>query len=308
MPGAYAHITMAFTASSFMGLNSLGISDEVVDALVSRQGYFELGAVSPDMPYLDVIEGEEAEVWADAMHLEGVAERIAVGVRRVAVLPFEEKMTALAWLLGFVGHVVFDVYMHPVVNIIAGGTYSNETKRRHRTCEMHQDVFIAKKILGMESFAAGSVLKTEIASLCANGSDDAIDPIIHDVWDAMLKASSPALYKFKKPEIDDWFNAFVDLMTSLEGLGRMARHFGANIGYPKPLAVERDFIHATTPVGNVVEYGELFEQAQKYVLLWWGKIARAICLNERFEAMEMCGWNLDTGKDITDKMIFWEEV
>ncbi|HML56332.1 MAG TPA: zinc dependent phospholipase C family protein [Solidesulfovibrio magneticus] len=305
MPGAYAHIIMSFITSKNAGLEKLELPDDVVDALIDRQRYFELGAISPDMPYLAVLDGEESEVWADAMHLEGVAERIDCGVQKVASLPFDDKMTALAWLLGFVGHVVFDVCMHPVVNIVAGGEYGDATKKEHRTCEMHQDVFIADKKIGMKNLGDGEILETSLKDVCSEEDDDAVNPLIRDVWDAMLKKSTPSLYKMNAPGIDEWYNSFLELMKSIEGLGRLGRHFGRGLVYPSLGSVSQKYVSLVTPEGRTVDYEELFDQAQAHILEWWKAVAQAVCLNVRFDARQMCGWNLDTGKDVNGLFVFW---
>lgn len=307
MPGAYAHVIMSFITSGNAGLGKLGLPDEVVDALLQRRRYFELGAVSPDMPYLAVLDGEESEVWADAMHLEGVAERIDCGIKEVAPLPFDDRMTVLAWLLGFVGHIVFDVYMHPVVNIVAGGEYGDTTKKEHRTCEMHQDVFVASKKLGMKILGDGAILETSLKGLCSEEDDDAVNPQIRDVWDAMLRKSTPSLYKINVPDIDDWYNSFLDLMKNIEGLGRLGRHFGRDVVYPSPENISQKYITLINPEGQTVTYETLFDQAQSLVLIWWKAVAQAVCLNAPFDARQMCGWNLDTGKDVNGLFVFWRK-
>jgi primosomal protein N' len=62
-----------------------------------------------------------------------------------AIKDEEDKGRAFAWLCGLAGHIVTDVVIHPVVELKVG-TYEGH-EAAHRNCEMHQDVYIYKKII-----------------------------------------------------------------------------------------------------------------------------------------------------------------
>lgn len=52
MPGAYAHLTLVAIASEPDELEAAGVPKDAIMALLDFAKYCELGAVSPDYPYL----------------------------------------------------------------------------------------------------------------------------------------------------------------------------------------------------------------------------------------------------------------
>ena len=116
MPGAYAHITLVNELRTPARLDRLPDFPDAAKRAVMRHFKFcELGAVSPDYPYLALLDGGAAG-WADRMHYERTGEMIAAGAREVAaMLPGVERDRALAWLLGYAAHVATDMTLHPVV-------------------------------------------------------------------------------------------------------------------------------------------------------------------------------------------------
>ena len=308
MPGAYAHITMAFTSCGSAGLNQLGLKGDWKVMLRENGKYFELGAVSPDLPYLDILEGSEAKQWADAMHLAGVARRIATGVTATGQIPDADvQAKVLAWLLGFVEHVVFDVFMHPVVNVIAGGPYGPDTKAKHRECESHQDVFIVKDQLKINDLLAGEMISTGVASFL--GAHGGLDPDIQSVWDAMLRTSCPCLYAVNKPDIESWYKAFVRILKTLEaghGLVSLARHVGIDCAYPAFNALNNSYITGiATPAQTSADYIDLFKTARGHVLDVWKVVAAAVIDGQPIDEARFDGWNLDTGEDSSEEKVFW---
>lgn len=309
MPGAYAHITMAFTAASNRGLDMLGLDLSWKSPLAKASQYFMLGAVSPDMPYLDILGGEKAKAWADCMHLKNVAERIRAGVAAVVDLPRASQAKALAWLLGFVEHVVFDVYMHPLVNIIAGGPYGPETKDKHAECEMHQDVYIVKEKFGIGSALDGEIISTMLSTCNLKFEDGKLDADIASVWMAMMSASCQKLYSEDKPDIGDWYEAFMTIMKMLETadvLVSLARHIAKKKIYPKFSGVNHYFINGLkTPGDKVIDYELAFDTARSKVIDFWKIIATAVVSGQKIDCRQMAGWNLDTGKDGSENFVFW---
>jgi hypothetical protein len=280
-----------------------------VSSLAHASQYFMMGAVSPDMPYLDVLGGETAKAWADCMHLRNVAERIRAGVAAVVDLPPASQGKALAWLLGFVEHVVFDVYMHPIVNSIAGGVYSSETKDKHAECEMHQDAYIVKNEFGIRDVLDGDIVSNMLSGANLHFVEDAIDPDIETVWKAMLLESCPDLYRKKEPDIGGWYRAFRQIMEILEGadgLVSVARHIAGSKLYPKFKKINVAFTdQIETPSGEKMKYDMLFDAARWKVVDCWKEIATAVVRGQKIDCHAMSGWNLDSGQDGDGKFVFW---
>ena len=68
MPGAYAHITLVNILKAPHHLESVqGFDSYGATAVLDYFKFCELGAVSPDYPYLVPLD-KKACAWADAMH------------------------------------------------------------------------------------------------------------------------------------------------------------------------------------------------------------------------------------------------
>jgi hypothetical protein len=313
MPGAYAHITMAFRTVNPEVFSDMGLEDVFAGQLMQHVGYFELGAISPDMPYL-VGTGKNlrAIAWADSMHQQDVSNRIRAGVEAVAGLSGETRMKCLAWLLGFVEHVVFDVFMHPVVNKISKGVYGPLTKELHQRCEMNQDVYILLEKFNITDLSDAEIVRAVVQHLHSVVNVDAIDADVRNIFDIMLKNSSINLYSSNKPEIDGWFSSFVAKMKLQEGsslLVGIGRHVGLDLIYPKAEDLDKEFIvNLPTPNNSSKSYDELFSEAGKNVSEWWGRIIRAVEGKEQFADSWFDGWNLDTGTDRSEQYSLWRNT
>ena len=63
MAGAYAHLTVVNKAFTEDELEELGLSNNALIALADYSSFIELGSVSPDYPYLAIMEKHKK--WAD---------------------------------------------------------------------------------------------------------------------------------------------------------------------------------------------------------------------------------------------------
>ena len=147
MPGAYAHIAVVNVARETEGLEAAGLDRTAIAGVLDYLNYCELGAVSPDYPYLDVLHPAQKQ-WADAMHYERTGALIQAGVRRVATMTGELQRKCLSWLLGYAAHVTTDTTIHPVVEKKVGPYKGHE--RAHRECEMHQDVHTFERRMALD--------------------------------------------------------------------------------------------------------------------------------------------------------------
>jgi hypothetical protein len=313
MPGAYAHITMAFTAAHPDVFEKLGLDDSDAGNLLQNISFFQLGAVSPDMPYLVGMGSDARSVaWANCMHHEAVAERIRAGVAQVRSLPGTKRYKCLAWLLGFLEHVVFDVFMHPVVNEIAGGPYSESTKAKHQLSEMHQDVYIVKNKFDIHDITGAGIVNTAIKHLHEAGKDKFIDEDIHSVWDYMLRVSTHKFYTDNTPDINSWYHSFVgklNLQESHPTLVNIGRHMGVKLIYPALSSLDDAFTKEVPPPKTPKkDYVDLFDAAQEHVVAWWGKTLDAVLKDVPFEETWLQDWNLDTGCDTAKHCVFWGQI
>jgi len=306
MPGAYAHLTMTALLNSPNALAGLGgLSKQDLGPLLMYSKFFELGAISPDYPYLSVVSSS-AKAWAEAMHHQHTGDRLKAGIQFVQKMSGPEKYKALAWLLGFTSHIIADVTVHPVVGLKVGPYEGNE--KAHRTCEMHQDVFIYTK-MDVGSIYSGNFLKDGIAACTAPNNLDRLDPTICKVWRYMLKTADGELYQKNRPKFHEWHRWFKSLLaTSAPGrFFAWSRHMAIGDSLLYPVTPDVSYIeNMQTPDGDSMSYLRIFQKAQDNVREYWAIVARACLVGDEAELPRIKNWSLDTGKDEGGTLTFWE--
>ena len=311
MAGAYAHLTVVNKSFTESELEELGLSNDALSVLADYSSFIELGSVSPDYPYLAITE--EHKKWADLMHLEMKTRAfILKGIEEVKVIKDkEDKRKAFAWLCGLAGHIVTDVVIHPVVELKVGTYEGNESA--HRNCEMHQDVYIYKKITGY-----GEISETEQLSLfgkeCSdNGDTDKLNRIISLVWEKMLEVLSADEYAINKPEFDTWHRRFHSLVSTIEetqNFPTISRHvIGLDSGaiYPKFEEVNiKEFIENLKVPGNqTMHYDDIFNKVVSQVQQTWKVLDEVVFGNDVTNLDYFADWNLDNGRTSSGKLEYW---
>lgn len=308
MPGAYAHITLV---NQFRGTNKLdtlvGFPDKAKSSLLKWFKYCELGAVSPDYPYLAVGDSNAAK-WADQMHYSHTGEIIRAGIKHLNSLRGETQSKCFAWLLGYCAHVIADVTIHPIVEMKVG-TYA-ENKTNHRICEMHQDAFIFPR-LNLGDAGLSDHLESGIASCSDPSEDDRLDRDIVTLWKNILQEVHPAEFAVNPPDIDKWHDGFNTVVEIISKAGNhlypFGRHLAADSGfvYPSFDDVDRQFIdNLATPIGHD-GYDAIFNRAVINVGNEWIHVAHGVLNNDVTYLAQIRDWNLDTGKDNSNKLAFW---
>lgn len=306
MPGAFAHLTMVNVMKEPARLDRLGFSRPAAAALLDWFRFCELGAVSPDYPYLAVTDKGAAR-WADLMHYERTGELMRAAIESVCQLEGTARARAFAWLLGYLAHVSTDVTIHPVVELKVGPYAQN--KKDHRICEMHQDVYIWER-MNLGDVGTSEHLTTGIVRC---GDRAGVDPVVKGVWEGVLRDVHPEEARTNPAQIDKWHAAF-DLMVNKIGeegnhLMPIARHVAVNCGltYPALKDVDRkNYIDALrTPGGGAATYDEIFDRAMDSVGSAWQKAERAVYQEDRESAKFFGDWNLDTGLDANNRLVFW---
>lgn len=311
MAGAYAHLTVVNKAFTESELEKLSLSKDALIALADYSSFIELGSVSPDYPYLAI--SAKHKKWADLMHLEMKTKSfILKGIEEVkAIKDEEDKRRAFAWLCGLAGHIITDVVIHPVVELKVG-TYEGH-EAAHRNCEMHQDVYIYKKITGY-----GEISETEQLSLfgkeCSdNGDTGKLNKTISLVWGKMLEVLSKEEYLVNKPEFDTWHSRFHSLVSKIEetqNFPTISRHvIGLDGGtiYPKFEEVnKKEFIENLKVPGNkTMHYDDIFNKAVSQVQLTWKVLDEAVFGNGIIHLEYFADWNLDNGRTSSGKLEYW---
>lgn len=303
MPGAYAHITLVNIAKEPARLErEAKFPVSAITAILDYFKYCELGAVSPDYPYLAVGDSK-AKAWADAMHYVNTGSMIHAGVQKLRTLGANQRRKPFAWLLGYAAHVTTDVTVHPVVNLKVGPYETNQ--RAHRICEMHQDAYIFQR-LDLGDIGLAEHLD---AGICACG-EQGLDSDVRVVWEHMLSATHQTMYASSRPDIDKWhrgFKAVVDIAEEGNKLFPAARHVGVNLGltYPAANQIDQQYIKNLAVPGGYMDYDDIFDRAVHNVLQVWGVLAAAVFSADEKYASAIGNWNLDTGQDPSGKFVLW---
>jgi hypothetical protein len=308
VPGSYAHITLVNVAREPDRIESgPGLPNPAALALSRWLKFCELGAVSPDYPYLAIgVSG--AAAWADLMHYQHTGDMVKAGVEEVRGLTGDLRDKAFAWLLGYAAHVITDATIHPVVQLKVGPYAQN--KRAHRECEMHQDSYIFQR-LDVGGVGIGDYLKSGIKKCC--GADGSLDSAISNTWSAMLQRCYPQDFSNNPPSIARWHKSYTEVLETI-GQGchliPIARHVSVDCGLTYPLVQEVDraaYIDSLETPHGQLPYDEIFEKAIAHVIEGWHLIGEAVFNNGTAYQTAFWDWNLDTGEDSTGKVVLWEE-
>jgi hypothetical protein len=307
VPGAYAHITLINLAREPARLETgSGMLKPAALALGQWLKCCELGAVSPDYPYLAPLAHGATE-WADLMHYQHTGDMIKAGVEAVKAMSGTARDKAFAWLLGYAAHVITDVTIHPVVQLKVGPYAQN--KRAHRECEMHQDSYIYQR-LDVGGVGIADYLKSGIDECCiANGH---LDPAIADTWCGMLKRCHPQKFSSNPPDIGRWHEGYTKLLeVGSEGcyLLPISRHVAVDCGltYPHPKDVDhKAYIDSLKTPNGQMPYDQIFDKALAHVVQGWQLIGDAVFADSTLYRTTFGNWNLDTGMDSNNKIVLWD--
>lgn len=306
MPGAYAHITLVNLAINVSRLEAADIPVPAIGAILQHLKFSELGAVSPDYPYLHIgLNGSKR--WADLMHYERTGEPLKRGIEFARTLNASDKRPVVAWLMGYAAHVVADVTIHPVVELRVGEYAANA--KAHRICEMHQDAYIYRR-LNLDEVGRSEHLESGIWRCCEGAGSGKLDRSVFATWEHMLSEVYPDEFKKNRPDIHAWHAGFkrsVDLAEEGYRMPPFARHVAVDCGmtYPAMADVDPSFIRNLETPEGVMDYDELFDKALENVLAMWTVIGKAVFENDQAYLTKIGNWNLDTGKNESGNFAYW---
>ena len=315
MPGSYAHITMVNLASEKRKLMAItGFPRVAIDALNLHTNFLELGCISPDYPYMDLASGDSKQ-WADEMHYTHTCNTVYTGAELVRALPSGiMKDKCLAWLMGYTAHVIGDMCIHPIIELKVGPYKGNETA--HRRCEMHQDVYIFRRI-GTSMPQISDHLNATVLTCSDQNNPTELDPDIESLWKEILQTVHKPLFDSDPPDVDKWhrrcYQILQKLLPTTSRFVGFARHVCDGLGFDYPTLDEVDqgeYIQSLkVPGDRYMPYDDIFDFAIKTIQNIWLDMALYVIEQQDRIPFRNEEWNLDTGRNTVaqqDKVVFWE--
>lgn len=313
MPGAYCHLTLVNCLVNSQSLSRADLPTNAQKALMTHTKYCELGAVSPDYPYMDALSAGSKE-WADVQHhkIKGAikANIIHTGVKALRIMSGVTQARCFAWFCGYVSHIVADVTIHPVVNLKVG-YYEEGNQSAHRRMEMHEDVYIYHERYGSE-IGISEHVNSQFRGCCDPKSNESLHPDIRGFWAVLLKESYPRIYDETPPQIDKWHRSFLFLIDRVAEEGQTfflpSRHLEANgLLYPAQGTVDRQYIDdLDTPCGRM-NYDAVFDRALGNIGKVWGLLGKAVYADDNDFLTKIDVWDLDLGAKVFNEKVMWED-
>lgn len=310
MAGAFTHFVICEIAKR----KRQDLSAPLRQFLNKYSEFVYLGAASPDLPYLSFKTGKVN--WADVMHHEKTNSIAISGygeLRRTWNVRTEAEEVKLAWLFGFISHLIADATIHPIVQAIVGVYEQN--KEEHRICEMTQDSLIYymknKADIGYAEFS--TILKHCKSSEHFDG--------LMKFWKDHVTLNYGD--KGEEPDTKLWFTTFTNAIDVAEGSPAarfFSRHIDAVAEYTYktnddimsnyPNYYEKYFQKAKLPngsTGSFAKYG--FDYAVQNLTTAWVPLYAGLSGAAPVVSDIIKNWGLDTGVDMdsaTGEVTYWK--
>jgi Zinc dependent phospholipase C len=311
MPGGFTHFAVVRRLGINIELMSIeGMTQEIADALQLYSKYLELGAVSPDLPYLAPFSHASND-WGNALHHRQTVEPVRTGIWLLPRLIKEKKERdmATAWLFGYASHVVADMISHPVVTKKVG-KYENN-KPGHRVCELSQDTYIFKKYF-KDDITNCEYLDSGVKACTADGlKGTTLAPFLKNFFEGILAM----VYRdMDIPDTGWWFRQYVTLIDKVAEDGNLFvscfRGSMEEDGLVYPEEPNVTYVNELVePYSDrVITFDDLFERFQAETKKVWGQMAKAITANDE-TLVALANGDLDTGIDLADgkTSVFWNQ-
>jgi hypothetical protein len=309
MAGAFTHIIISDIGKT----RQKQLGTELFQLLNKHYRFLFLGSVSPDLPYLSLKTG--GINWADVMHWEKTDSNFNIGYEELKTswyLESEIDRAKLVWLMGYVSHMIADATIHPVVKEIVG-EYNDETKDKHRICEMTQDSIIFFNHRNGEDIRYGEF--ADIVHYCKNSEH--FEEFIA-FWKRIMEVNYPEKGEEPYPEL--WFKTYsaaIDFADGKSVFAGLFRHVGPGKSFIYKTAEEiKDseqdnyanyFEKVKLPGGTTANFEEVFEKAVNNVVGAWRTIYSGLTTNV-VPVKVVKPWNLDTGIDmqsLSKEVTYW---
>lgn len=292
---------------SELAKRSLVRTSPLAIVLHDQPSFLTLGSVSSDTPYMTQLSTED-DTWANIFHYHNTGGLVENGVHTLKAMRGEhdENWNArLAWLCGFLSHVIADATIHPIVEAAVGPVADHSTNDAHMYCEMVQDVLIMKDVLNVE------VIHAEYTNDLLDCIAQPESTAVLSYWSELANMNAPFL---GKPDPDLWLASYRRLLDSAEGggvIGKIMRHVGSTYFYQESANIGPDlrqtcYENIALPDGNSGPFRQHgFDKAVEKDVAAWLLIEKRLFHAEHTDPIAY-NWNLDTGIDqATGSLTYW---
>jgi hypothetical protein len=304
MAGPFTHMTIVGDA-----IKSFSVDQSFGKILRENKNFLTLGSVGPDIPYLAHLAMGGFD-WADIMHYHKTNGIVKNALHSLSASKTKGKIWEyqLAWLLGFISHLVADATIHPIVENIVGPYTDKDTNHNHMECEMIQDVIIFKDVINLELSACeySDFLRASI-------KHPSFDKVA-GFWAVHAEINCPTLGSFPIKNITDSYVNEIDTAEGGNAFAKVSRHLGVNYFYRahnditqnSPELVNKYYSNIHLPNGLTGSFRkDGFEYAVQNLVAIWSKIERSLFSTENIVNI-IPNWNLDTGIDQeTEIRTYW---
>ena len=304
MPGAFAHMLAADVAKLEAEKKGLHL---IAQSTLKYPQWLQAGTVGPDYPYLHHLSShDKSDSWADLMHYTCTGNVVRSGIKWLRERADNKEdssfQRSLAWLAGYLSHVVLDASIHPVVRAIVGEYESNA--KEHRICEMYMDSFIFKETRDYE------LVNDEWADYLRHTTDDSgkgMDRNIKAIWNQMLMSTYPDVYKNNPPDFDGWHSGYINAIDLADNSLILFRHVATSNGllYADSSDIPKDAMtkyieQAKTPANNRfkksnMHYRDIFKFGVNNIVQYWTAMNEEIVGDGDIIMPTLPNWNLDKG-------------
>jgi len=181
MPASLAHMLIAQRVRNrLLKDNDAQVAEFAADVLAKHPKYMELGSLGPDIPYFgpkSLVNPHKpigVDQWSYQLHSKSPN---VFPLRMIELLWRESDPRVemwgesdkckLAFICGYLTHIAADQVIHPLVNFVAGPYYqSHEARDEHRTCEIHQDVYLLAEQNHQGTLTSKQFRSTQFHSHC----------------------------------------------------------------------------------------------------------------------------------------------
>jgi hypothetical protein len=208
MAGPYSHVIACQMASG-----SKLLPRELGKLLNIHHCFLLLGSVSPDLPSIwDKVPLPPGD-WSDKMHRDPGTNKVVIeAFHRFQAVPDDDP--GLAWLLGYVGHVVADVVVHPVVAAIKA---AHPGKNIHQIIEIHQDALCFKEV---KHYDLKKEFFLEWLAECDSPKYGAAFDQTMSVWETALKKAFGS-----EPSCKTWYTTYLGALHAASAVSLQFRGY-----------------------------------------------------------------------------------